>query len=216
LVHLLRLRNSDFFLVKDVDIAQKHHVLALNPLVRFLVELFALFESLSYVIYVGFHSSTSADLVISLIRPSNLVIGFVKHVDAMKAFDTLLQLLVVVKVVVEHFIDLILELLLNLFLMSDLADTLSLLFLHTFTLQLHILDDEPEVLIDDGEMLGLILHLGLLLDQSLHLLLTRSDTRPKLLNLVIEDEFELLELLRLLSVLINLVLLVFNSTFALL
>ena len=134
----------------------------------------------------------------------------------MKTFYTILQLLVVVKVVVENFINLILELLLYIFLLSDSADSLSLLFLHTFTFQLHILDDEPEVLIDDREMLRLVLHLGLLLIQSLNVLLTRSNTRPELLNLVIEDEFEFLKLLRLLSILINLVLFIFNGTFALL
>ena len=148
---------------------------------------------------------------------ANLVlVCFIEHVDAMQTLDSLLQLLVVVQVVVQNFVYLILELLLEVFLLADLCNSLRLFLLHTLASKLEILDNQAQILIDDEKVFGLIVHLGLLLLQTLNNLHTRSNTRLQLLDLVVEDEFEFLQLLRLLPVLVNLHHFVLDGALALL
>lgn len=86
----------------------------------------------------------------------------------MQALDTLLEFLVVAHVVVQHLVHLILELLLVLLLLANLSDSLSLFLLHAFSLKLHVLDDEAKVLVDNEEVFRLVVHLGLLLLETLN------------------------------------------------
>mmetsp|Transcript_9999 Transcript_9999/g.13597 ORF Transcript_9999/g.13597 Transcript_9999/m.13597 type:complete len:376 (-) Transcript_9999:1226-2353(-) len=144
-----------------------------------------------------------------------IFVGLLEDVDPVQTLDALLELFVVVQVVVEHVVDVILELLLVVLLLPDLANSLSFFFLHALSLQFHIFDDESQVFVDDGEVLGLVVHLSLLLIEALNDFHARPNARLKLLNFVIEHEFELFELLRLLAVLVDLVLLVFDGTLAL-
>ena len=144
------------------------------------------------------------------------IFALIENVDAMQALYALLQLFVVIKVIVEHFVHLIFELLLLLFLLSDLRDSISFFLLHALALKFHVPHDQAEIFVYDFEVLGLIVHLSLLLVECLDDFLTWTNFRPKLLDLIIEDEFEFLQLLRLLSVLVNLVLLVLNGAFTLL
>ena len=134
----------------------------------------------------------------------------------MQALYALLQLLVVIEVVVEHVVHLILELLLVLLLLPDLRDSVSFFLLHTLALQFHVPHDQAEIFVHDCEVLILILHLSLLFVECLYYFLTWTNFRPKLLDLIIEDELEFFEFLRLLSVLVNLVLFVLDSPFSLL
>ena len=145
-----------------------------------------------------------------------VLFGLLEDVDPMQALNALLEFLVVTHMVVENLVDLVLELLLVLFLLADLSDCLSLFFLHAFSLQLHVFDDEAKVLVDNEEVFRLVIHLCLLLLEALDDFHTGSNTRLQFFDLVIEHEFELLKLLRLSAILVDLRLLISDSTLSLL
>ena len=139
LVHLLLKQDSDLLFTQDVNIAQQHHILALDALVRLLVELFALLESITEVINVALHRPAAFVLLLMKVGLTNFVlVGLLKDVDTMEAFDALFQFFVVIDVIVKHLVDLVLELLLVLLLLLDHLDSPLLLTLHTLTLQSHI------------------------------------------------------------------------------
>jgi len=105
-----------------------------------------------------------------------ILVGFFEDVDSVQSLDALLELFVIIKMVVEHLIDLVFELLLEVFLLSDLCDCLSFLFLHTFSLKLHVFNDQSQILIDNGEMFRFIVHFSFLLLQTLDNLHARSNS----------------------------------------
>lgn len=132
------------------------------------MDLFALLEGVTHMFNVFLHRAAHTSVLLVEVCLNDLIlIGLLEHIDPMQAFDPLLELLVVVQVVIEHLINLVLELLLVLLLLADLRDSLRFLLLHTFALQLHVLDDETQVLIDYEKVLRLVVHLGFLLLQSL-------------------------------------------------
>ena len=55
LVHLLQKKDVDFLLTKDVNVAEKHHVLCLDALVSVSMNPLALPERLSHVFNVVLH-----------------------------------------------------------------------------------------------------------------------------------------------------------------
>lgn len=174
-VHLTAERNVDELLAHDVDVAKKAHVLTLDPRVVVQMRTLALFERLAHMANVLLHGV--AHLIVLLVQvclPDLVLVGLVEHVDSMQSLNPLLELLVVVDVVLQHLVHFVLELLLVLVLFADLGDRCGLLLLHTLTLQLHILDDQKKVAVNDLEMFLLIVHLGLLFLKSLEDLHARS------------------------------------------
>ena len=103
------------------------------------MELFALLESITEVINVALHRPAALVLLLMKVGLTDFVlVGLLKDVDTMKAFDALFQFFVVIDVIVKHLVDLVLELLLVLLLLLDHLDSPLFLTLHTLTLQSHI------------------------------------------------------------------------------
>ena len=121
LVHLLLLSNVDVVLAECVDIAEQDHILALDALVGIGVDLLALAKRRPHMLDVLLHGLSHVGLLFVQISLANLVrVGLLEHVDAMQALDSLLELLVVVQVIVEHFVHLVFEPLLLIILLLDL------------------------------------------------------------------------------------------------
>ena len=180
------------------------------------MDLLALLETSAHVLDVLLHRLSHAVVLLVEVGLTDLVlVCFLEDVDAVEPLDALLQPLVVVEMVVQDLVDLVLELLLVLLLLLDLLLSVGHLLLHTLALEPHISHDEAQVLVDDEEMLGLVVHLRLLLLQALDHLHSWSDSRLKLLDLVVEHELELLQLLGLLAILVNLLLLVSDGALSL-
>ena len=168
LIHFLLLENIEIVLAECINIAQKDHILALNPLVGIRVDLLAFPQRRSHMFNILLHGLTHVSLLLVQVCLADLVfIGLLEHVDSMQALDAFLQLLVVIQVIIEHLVDLVLELLFVVILLTNLLNRLLHLLLHALSLKSHVPDDQAQVLIDDEEVLRLSVHLSLLLLQAL-------------------------------------------------
>ena len=151
---------------------------------------------------------TSVGLV--LIDLGLLAGALFEHPGFVEADDALLQLLVVLDVLndLEH---VVLEPLLLDVLDVEFVPTAEILVLQALVLHLKVIDNKVKVVTDPRKVLHLYLHLVDLLVQAGNIVLTRQDISLQLLDLVVKDEFELLQLLCLLLQLDDAGILVLNG-----
>lgn len=136
-------KNIDLFFTKVIEVSQECHILQLDALICFSVDLLALLQVFSHVLNVLFHRLSHLGLLLVQISLGSLVlVGLSEHIDPVQPLNSLLKLLVVIEMVVEYFIDLILELLHVVMLLLDLRDGFLHFLLHAFTLKLHIFDNQ--------------------------------------------------------------------------
>ena len=209
--------NIDFFFTKAIEVSQERHIMQLDALIGLCMDLLALLQVFSHVLNVLLHRLSHLGLLLIQISLSSLIlVGLGEHIDPMQPLDSLLELLVIIEMIVEYFIDFILELLHVVMLFLDLRDGFLHFLLHAFAFQLHIFDNQSQVLIDNVEVLGLGVHLGLLLLQLLACLHTWPNPTLQLLDLVVQHELEFFQLHSLSTILVDLRLLVLNRAISLL
>ena len=145
-----------------------------------------------------------------------VMVDFLLDIDLVKLHDSLLQFLVVAQVIVQCVVDIVLELLHVLHLEINFILDMLLLLLKTLQFVFQVLHDQLQVPVYNLEMFDFILHLCLLLVQDLDFPFSWPNLVLQFFDLVIKHKLELLELLRSLAQLINLLFLVSNGGLALL
>ena len=132
-----------------------------------------------------------------LVNVGLLAVRFLENPGLVEADHTLLQLLVVLNVL-DDLEDVILEPLLVDQLNIKSVTAAQVLVLETLVTHLQVIHDQVKIITDALEVFHFDLHLVHLLVEGGDVVLTRQDIALQLLDLVIEDEFELFELLGLL------------------
>ena len=146
---------------------------------------------------LGLVSSALPIMGFVLVNICLLAVNLFENPGLVEADDTLLQFLVVLNVL-DDFKDVIFEPLLVDQLDIKFVTAAEILVFKTLVTHLQVIHNQIKVVTDALEVLHFDLHLVNLLMERSNVVFTRQDVTLELLDLVIEDEFELFKLLSLL------------------